>query len=424
MTTQNIDNAGRLAIEIIYDSFENSPQIDHILTLGLDDDEEVYGTLLSGGEFYGFAINQDSVYTKHYPTASQEIKDYIEGSLASDGIEIKQDNYWEWSKGFLHLDAKKAKCIKGSACGSICLPKGRKCRKNKSASKTKSVKGKLRQSEAPEPEQKTGRRRRRRRGRVARFVGGAALAAGGLVGAGVGGYLGAKAIKKGFDKKYENDPEFRDKVDRNKSKVNAAKNEIKLGVEEGKRVFKTGMAAAKLVPENPSFANRDKRGIQGAAVGGGAGKIIGGLQNAGKILRGKYDKPDDGSRSLPAGKDREAIASKSTREKGGAITNTGFNEPITMTAEVVGGELSKSASSLKSLPGGKQATKLLTGAKESGSKLLKGTQNKLLKAAPDRRTNTTEQIPQSSSPIIAGPGKKRRGRPPGSKNKKRKTKKK
>lgn len=223
----SIDQSYQAIAQIITDSFDASVQA--VTSLGVNDRGFIFGTCMSGGNFYRFDTDAAFIEVKYLPKATQEINAYTQGLIDSMGFRVDSENAYDWLMGFIRMDGQ-VKCKSGGTpCGKRCLPKGQKCKISGGGAGLKSPKSGLKMPGA----------------------GVAGLAAAGLAaaGAGVVGYRGRKEIGEG---------------------IKNAKGEVKKGIEEAKE----NMNDVELTK---------KRGEQ-------AKTLSGAMQEATDILKGERDR--------------------------------------------------------------------------------------------------------------------------------------
>jgi hypothetical protein len=113
--------------EIIVEEFDAPVQV---LTANEDENGVIYGNLLSSGDFYTYAFDDENIGVLHHEEETAELNEYAQGLLAGYGIKTDSDFPVEYTFGMLNLDAQ-VRCTKGGTpCGKICLPKGSVCRKH------------------------------------------------------------------------------------------------------------------------------------------------------------------------------------------------------------------------------------------------------------------------------------------------------
>lgn len=104
--------------------------VELVLTANLDSFNNIYGTCLSGGNFYVYHADNYFIEAENIPWATQEINLFAQGVLGADGIRADSDRPFDWLLGFARFDAQ-VKCKSGNIpCGKRCIPKGQKCRIN------------------------------------------------------------------------------------------------------------------------------------------------------------------------------------------------------------------------------------------------------------------------------------------------------
>lgn len=161
--------------EVLTETFD--APIDYVLTANLDSFNNIYGTCLSGGNFYVYHADNYFIEAEYIPYATQEINLFVQGVLDANGIRVDSDRPFDWLLGFARFDAQ-VKCKSGNIpCGRRCIPRGQKCRiTGGSGAKLKQAKSGL---------NPLG---------VAAGVAGAGV----LAGAGTLAYVGRKHLKEGY----------------------------------------------------------------------------------------------------------------------------------------------------------------------------------------------------------------------------------
>ncbi|PHJ64920.1 hypothetical protein VF04_03790 [Nostoc linckia z7] len=243
-----------------------------ILTAYQDDEGVIYGNLLSSGDFYTYAFDEESIGVVHHEQETEELNEYAEGLLAGYGVKTDSDSPIEYTFGMLRIDAQ-VRCNKGGTpCGKVCLPKGSVCRKYGSGG---GGGGKL----------KSG--------------GGAALGAGIAGGVALAGTAGAAGTLAYINRKnlatggkavagrlkragQEGYSEL-------KTGLSGAKMSLKAGFEAAKELDKNIASAEKQVPEKEkSKARMTRRVITNTTAAGGVGGAIGstsaGVENAARAV--------------------------------------------------------------------------------------------------------------------------------------------
>ena len=237
---QVLDEIGAVFVE------EFDAPVSQVLTANINENDVIYGDLISGGNYYHYASDGEEIGLNFLPDETREINEYAQGFFSARyGINLDSAvSPYEYVMGFYRQDAQ-VKCKKGGvACGKVCLPKGAVCRKFGSGGNANAMKGAAGKLRSP--------------GMAgAAIAGGAALA--GAAALGGAGYMASQdpSLRRGAQVAAE-------KVRRGAAK---AGEEVSKGVDEAKESIK---ATAQRVEQ------RVKKGSYGkaaASVAGGAREI-------------------------------------------------------------------------------------------------------------------------------------------------------
>ena len=256
VTTAEIEERNSAISDIFVEEFDAPLQV---LTSHEDEDGVIFGNLISSGEFYTYAFDDESIGVVHHEAETEELNEYARGLLGGYGVHTDSESPYEYTFGFIRTDAQM-RCTKGGTpCGKVCLPKGAVCRKYGGGGTTG---GKVRS------------------GSGAAIAGGIAggVAATAAVGA-VGGlaYLNRKNLATGGKAVGE----------RLKRAGTEGYAELKGGLSTAKQSLQTGVKTAqeldnRLKTAEMNASEKDKstakslrRGITGGAVGAGAGGAAG-----------------------------------------------------------------------------------------------------------------------------------------------------
>lgn len=127
------------AITLTYDA-----PVDEILTAYLDSEGTVFGQLMSGGNFYSYAADNNTITTDYHPEETEYLNEYAHAVLDSIGIHTDTWNTYDYALGFFRVDAQ-VKCKPGNKpCGKRCIPQQMKCRSSMGGT----AQGKMRQGRA------------------------------------------------------------------------------------------------------------------------------------------------------------------------------------------------------------------------------------------------------------------------------------
>ena len=250
-----------------------------VLTASLGDNM-IVGQLMSGGDIYNYAADGNEIGFDYSPEDSEEINEYARGFLeGSYGIKTdSMESPYEYAAGLLRLDAQ-VRCKKGGVpCGKICLPKGAKCKKysgSGNAARMKQAAGKLKSP-----------------GAVA-GIGAGLVGATALAGAGGVAYLNRNELGRGAkvvggrlkQAAKEGKEEFTKGTDMAKEVLKAGKT-AEIGILEAKKqAEKLRNKLGTKLSRQEEYENRRNYGgainaTKGTALGGAAGAVKAGTQNA------------------------------------------------------------------------------------------------------------------------------------------------
>ena len=322
VTTAEIEERNSAIADIFVEEFDAPLQV---LTADEDENGVIFGNLISSGEFYTYAFDDESLGVVHHEQETEELNEYARGLLGGYGIHTDSESPYEYTFGFIRTDAQ-VRCTKGGTpCGKVCLPKGAVCRKYGGGGTTG---GKLQSG------------------------GGAALA-GGIVGgvaataavSAAGGltYLNRKNLATGGKAVGERLKRAgTEGYDELKTGLSAAKQSLNVGFKTAKeldRGFESGEAG--LSGKDKSSFNLLRKGVVSGAAGGGiggaAGAAAGGVENSARAVgRNLSAAGNDIKMTAKNSANTTAQAAKNAREKffgKGAKTNpvTPLNNPQQIT---------------------------------------------------------------------------------------------
>ena len=264
-----------------------------ILTADQDENGVVYGNLISSGEFYTYAFDNESIGVVHHQEETEELNEYAKGLLSGYGIKTDSLSPYEYTFGFTRTDAQ-VRCTKGGTpCGKVCLPKGSVCRKYGGGGGTGGSKLKS--------------------GGGAALAGGIAGGAAAVTGAAaVGGlaYINRKNLATGGKAVSE----------RLKRAGSEGYGEAKAGLKAAKQNLQEGFKAAEELDRNLEPSERNATlgtksltrlsrrnavsSLKGASIGGAVGATSAGIQNSAEAV---------GRNLKEAGKDIALTASNSVK---------------------------------------------------------------------------------------------------------------
>lgn len=298
--------------QAITDTFD--APVDEILTLNLDSDL-VYGTLLSGGNFYSYSSDGFSVAVTHHDSLTQELNDYTEGLLAVNNVRVDSNAHYDWARGLLRLDGQ-IKCKSGGVpCGKRCLPKGQTCRKGMGAGSQGAVKG-------AKTRLKTGGA-----GTAAKIAAGL-VGATGLVGAGYVGYKGKDELAQGGKMIGEE----------MKRAGNAAKEDLKAGLQQAQESLKAvkpmieqigerSKFERKQINESTELSKKQKRiATRGSQYTEGIGKTMVALGGGGSAAASGAIGAEEAARSIGRGVKTSARIAGRTAKAVGKKLSEDFNK--------------------------------------------------------------------------------------------------
>ncbi len=316
--------------DILIEEFDAPVQI---LTANQDEDGVIYGSLLSSGDFYTYAFNDDSIGILHHEDETAELNEYAEGLLAGYGIKTDSDSPVEYTFGRLRVDAQ-VRCTKGGTpCGRICLPKGSVCRKYGGGGNG----GKLKSGGGA--------------ALAGGIAGGVALAAGGAAAGGLA-YVNRKNLARGGKAVAERlkraGTEGSSEL---KTGLSGAKMSLKTGFEAAKELDKNIGASEKQVPESEKSKARLTRRVitnstAAGGVGGAVGSTVAGAENASRAF---------GRNLKAAGEDIKTTAKNSvntTARKARSVSEMFFGKKAKQ-----GNQPEATPVPLPSLPPGKTSSK-------------------------------------------------------------------
>ena len=134
---QVLDEIGAVFVE------EFDAPVSQVLTANINENDVIYGDLISGGNYYHYASDGEEIGLNFLPDETREINEYAQGFFSARyGINLDSAvSPYEYVMGFYRQDAQ-VKCKKGGvACGKVCLPKGAVCRKFGSGGNANAMKG-------------------------------------------------------------------------------------------------------------------------------------------------------------------------------------------------------------------------------------------------------------------------------------------
>jgi len=292
-----IEERNSAIADIFVEEFDAPVQV---LTADEDENGVIHGNLISAGNFYTYAFDEEELGIVHHEKETQLLNDYAQGLLNGYGIKTDSIAPYEYTFGLIRVDAQ-VRCTKGGTpCGKVCLPKGAVCRKYGGGGTTG---GKLKSGGG---------------GALAAGIAGGVAAVGGAAAVGGLAYLNRKNLATGGKAVGE----------RLKRAATEGHAEIKTGLGAAKESLKAGFKTAKemdkslenveknVSPSDKSNARLLRRsitgGVAGAGIGGAVGAATGGAENAARVA-GKHLKA--------AGKDIKTTAKNSVNTTARAAKN-------------------------------------------------------------------------------------------------------
>lgn len=265
VSTADIEERNSAIADIFVEEFDAPLQV---LTANEDENGVVFGNLISSGEFYTYAFDDESLGIVHHEAETEELNEYARGLLGGYGIHTDSELPYEYTFGFIRTDAQ-VRCTKGGTpCGKVCLPKGAVCRKYGGGGTTG---GKLKSSGG---------------GSLAGGIAGGVAAAAAVGTAGGLAYLNRKNLATGGKAVGE----------RLKKAGTEGYGELKTGLSAAKTSLREGYKTAgeldkKLKEAETNATGKDKSaarllrrstasGAKGMATGGASGAAIAGVENA------------------------------------------------------------------------------------------------------------------------------------------------
>lgn len=227
--------------------------VDEVLTAHLDSDGVLFGQVMSGGNFYSYVADADTITTYYHPEETEYLNEYAHAVLDGIGIHTDAWDTYDYALGFFRVDAQM-RCKPGNKpCGNRCIPQKMRCRKGAGVA----AQGALRQGRANLRSPGVG-------GIAAGVVGAAALAA-----AGGAAYQNREAIGKAASEAGRSAGKVAAVAKREvEGKATELANNVGKGVEEAKERIQeaakqTGKAARKAGKQAQVAVKRVQKEVEG-----------------------------------------------------------------------------------------------------------------------------------------------------------------
>jgi hypothetical protein len=102
--------------------------VNEVLTANLDSDGVLFGQIMSGGNFYSYIADSNTITTYYHPEETEYLNEYAHAVLDNMGIHTDAWETYDYALGFFRVDAQM-KCKPGNKpCGRRCIPQQMKCR--------------------------------------------------------------------------------------------------------------------------------------------------------------------------------------------------------------------------------------------------------------------------------------------------------